>query len=107
MSTNNKIFILCDASDYHTGAVLSWGPIWELAQPVAYDLAPLKDAQKNYPVHEKEMLAIVHVLKKWRSDLLGSCFTVYMDHRTLENLRHKRIYLNEKLAGWNIYHSLT
>lgn len=25
----NKIFVTCDASDRHTGAILSWGPTWE------------------------------------------------------------------------------
>ena len=45
----------------------------------------LKAAKKNYPMHEKELLAIVQALKKWRSNLLGSCIYVYADHKTLEN----------------------
>lgn len=45
----------------------------------------LHNAQLNYPVHEKELLAIVRTLKKWRIELLGTPFTVYTDHRTLEN----------------------
>lgn len=45
----------------------------------------LKGAEKNYPVHEKELLAIIRALKKWRADLLGTHFYVYTDHRTLEN----------------------
>src|ERR1700722_3992437 len=45
----------------------------------------LKAAEKNYPIHEKQLLAIVRALKKWRSDLLGSPIYVYTDHRTLEN----------------------
>ncbi len=28
---DNKIFLTCDASDFRTGAVLSWGPTWETA----------------------------------------------------------------------------
>jgi YD repeat-containing protein len=82
---DNKIFVTCDASDRRTGAVLSWGPTWETARPVAFDSMQLRDAQKNYPVHEKEMLVIVRAVKKWQSDLLGSQFIVYTDHRTLEN----------------------
>jgi RNase H-like domain found in reverse transcriptase/Integrase zinc binding domain len=45
----------------------------------------LKPAEKNYPVHEKELLAIIRALKKWRSDLLGTHFYIYTDHHTLEN----------------------
>jgi hypothetical protein len=82
---NNKIFVTCDASDWWTGAALSFGPSWELAKPVAFDSMQLNSAEKNYPVHEKELLAIVHALKKWRSDLLGMPIFVYTDHCTLQN----------------------
>jgi|SRR5882762_3897745 len=44
-----------------------------------------KGAEKNYLVHEKELLAIVCTLKKWRSDLLGIPIQIYTDHRTLQN----------------------
>jgi RNase H-like domain found in reverse transcriptase len=81
----NKIFVTCDASDWCIGATLSFGPTWESAWPVTFDSMQLKPAEKNYPVHEKELLAIIRALKKWRSDLLSTHFFVYTDHRTLEN----------------------
>ena len=65
LGDNNKVFVPCDASNWRTGAVLSVGPSWETAHPVAFDSMQLKGAEKNYPVHEKELLAIVHALKKW------------------------------------------
>jgi RNase H-like domain found in reverse transcriptase len=77
---DNKIFVMCDASDWHIGATLSFGPTWETARPVAFDSLQLKAAEKNYPVHEKELLAIICVLNKWCSDLLGTHFYVYTDH---------------------------
>jgi len=57
--SDNKIFITTDASDLQTGAVLTWGPSWELAHPIAFDLMQLNDAQKWYLVYEKELLAII------------------------------------------------
>ncbi len=87
---DNKIFLTCDASDFHTGAVLSWGPTWETARPVAYDSMQLTGAQLNYPMHEKELLVIIRGLKKWRSDLLGSHVEVFTDHRTLENFEGQK-----------------
>ena len=87
---DNKIFITCDASDQRTGAVLSYGPTWESARPVAYDSMALKAAQLNYPVHEKELLAIIRALQKWRSELLGAPILIYTDHRTLENFNHQK-----------------
>jgi RNase H-like domain found in reverse transcriptase/Integrase zinc binding domain len=82
---DNKIFVTCDASDWRIGATLSFGLTWETARPIAFDSLQLKPAEKNYPVHEKELLVIIRALKKWRSDLLGSHFYIYTDHRTLEN----------------------
>ena len=56
---DNKIFVTTDANDLWTGAVLSWGPTWEEARPIAFDSMQLNDAQKHYPVHKKELLAII------------------------------------------------
>jgi hypothetical protein len=44
----------------------------------------LKGAEKNYPIHEKELLAVVCTLKKWRADLLGIPISVYTNHCTLQ-----------------------
>jgi len=96
---DNKIFVMCNASEKYTGTVLSWGWTWESAQLVAFDSMQLRDAQKNYPVHEKEMLAIVQALKKWQSDLLGSQFVVYTDHRTLKNFDTQKD-LSQRQAHW-------
>lgn len=82
---DNKIFVMCDASDWRIGATLSFGTTWESACPITFNSMQLKVAEKNYPVHEKELLAIIRALKEWRSDLLGTHFVVYTDHRTLEN----------------------
>lgn len=37
-------------------------------------------AEKNYPTHEQELLAIVAALKAWRIDLLGTQYTVQGAH---------------------------
>lgn len=99
---NNKIFLTCDASDYRTGAVLSWGETWETARPVAFDSAQLREAELNYPVHEKELLAIIRGLKKWRVELLGGPIQVYTDHRTLENFVTQK-GLSRRQARWAEY----
>ena len=82
---DNKIFVPCDASNWRTGATLSFGRTWEMARPITFDSMQPKAAEKNYPVHEKELLAIICALHKWQSDFLGTHFYVYTDHRTLEN----------------------
>jgi len=100
----NKVFVTCDASDWRTGATLSVGPSWELARPVAFDSMQLKGPEKNYPVHEKELLAIIRALKKWRSDLLGIPIIVYTDHRTLQNFDTQRD-LSRRQLRWQEFMS--
>ena len=48
-----------------TGAILSFSPTWKTAQPVAFKSRQLHGAELHYPMHEQEMLAIIHMLKKW------------------------------------------
>ena len=74
---NNNIYLTTDASDKCTGAVLSFGPTWETARPVAFDSTTLKEAELNYPVHEKELLAVIKAIKKWKCELIGCPFFVY------------------------------
>ena len=71
---SNCVFVLTDVSDFATGAVLSYGETLESAQPVMFDSMQLKGAELIHPMHEKELLAIVHALRHWRTDLLGVPF---------------------------------
>ena len=96
---NRRIFITCDVSDRRTGACLSFGETWETARPVAWDSVQLLPVEKNYPTHEKEMLAIVWVLKKFHADLLGTQFMIYTDHCTLECFQGQRD-LSQRQARW-------
>lgn len=103
----NRIFVTTDASDLGTGAVLSFGKDWASARPVAFESKQLSPAEKNYATHDKEMLAIVRALHKWRNDLLGAEFEVFTDHRTLEffnqqrDLSKKQLRWQEFLADFN------
>ena len=76
----SNIYVITDASNHHTSAVLSFGATWETAKPVAYDSYQLNDTKKNYPIHEKELLTIVKTFKKWRSHLFSTHFEVFTDH---------------------------
>ena len=95
----NKIYVTTDASDTCSGALLSFGTSWETARPVAFDSMTFKNAELNYPVHEKELLAVIRALKKWRADLVGSPFFVFTDHKTLENFNTQKD-LSRRQARW-------
>jgi hypothetical protein len=95
----HKMFITTDTSDTRSGAVLSFSPTYDTAWPVAYDSRAFKGTELNYPVHEKELLAIIRALAKWCTDLLGYTFKVWTDHRTLEHFGTQRD-LSCRQARW-------
>jgi hypothetical protein len=91
--TSKKIFVMMDASDRQTGAVLSFGETWETARPVAYNSYQLNNAEKNYPVHEKELLAIIKALKSgaqvsWEHTLKFSLITAPLNTSNLRKTCH-------------------
>ncbi|KAG8842896.1 hypothetical protein FRB96_004611, partial [Tulasnella sp. 330] len=98
-NSGDTIFVTTDASDQRTGAVLSVGELWESLRPVAFESKQLNAAEKNYPVHEKELLAIMKALKKWQVHLLGTPFEVCTDHRTLEYFETQRKF-SQHQAWW-------
>ena len=52
-----------DASNYATGGVLSMKGSNKLWRPVTFIFKSLSDTEKNYKIHNKEMLAIVRCLE--------------------------------------------
>ena len=77
--------ISTDASGFAIGAVLSQDH-GKGQQPVAFLSHKMNAAERNYPVHEQELLAVVAAMKEWRCYLLGSKhgITVITDHRSLQ-----------------------
>jgi hypothetical protein len=61
-----------------------------MARPVAFDSLQLRQAELNYPVHEKELLAVIRALQKWQVDLIGEEFEVHTDHKTLLNFNTQK-----------------
>jgi hypothetical protein len=58
--------IEADSSDYATGAVLSQLSTEDRKwHPIAYYSKSLSETERNYEIHDKEMLAIIRVLDEW------------------------------------------
>src|ERR1700686_4656636 len=77
--------VLTDASGYAIGAALCQDHGNGL-QPCAFLSRKMNDHERNYAVHEQELLAIVHALREWRHYLLGNRFVVITEHTTLQYL---------------------
>ncbi|XP_044471331.1 uncharacterized protein LOC123200247 [Mangifera indica] len=81
--------IMCDASNYAIGAVLGQKS-GKISCVIYYASRTLDNAQRNYSTTEKELLAVVFALEKFRSYLLGTKVIVYFDHAALKYLLSKR-----------------
>ncbi|XP_058726124.1 uncharacterized protein LOC131597442 [Vicia villosa] len=81
--------IMCDASDYAVGAVLGQRKDKKL-HAIYYASRTLDPAQMNYTKTEKELLAVVFTLDKFRSYLIGAKIIVYTDHATIRYLLAKQ-----------------
>ncbi|GLB35706.1 putative retrotransposable element tf2 155 kda protein type 1-like [Lyophyllum shimeji] len=94
-----------DSSDFATGAVLSQqSPEDEKWHPVAFYSKSLNAVERNYEIHDKEMLAIIRALEEWRHFLEGARHKVeiYTDHKNLQYfLTAKK--LNRRQARWSLY----
>ena len=87
-----------DASQFAIGATLLQDQGNGL-QPIAYESRKLNSAERNYPIHELELLAVIHALRTWRCYLEGSKFRVNSDHLNLKYLTTQR-NLSRRQARW-------
>ena len=74
-----------DASPWAVGGILTQDH-GKGHQPIAYEYHKLSDTEKNYPHHEKEILAMLHCLRKWRYYFEGRKFVVHSDNSTVVKL---------------------
>jgi len=76
-----------DSSDFAIGAVLSQQSMTDRKwHPVAFYSKSLSSVERNYKIHDKKILAIIHVLEEWRHFLEGATHLVeiWTDHKNLE-----------------------
>ncbi|CAB1184535.1 unnamed protein product [Spirodela intermedia] len=90
--------IMCDASDYAVGAVLGQR-IDKKPTAIWYASKTLAEAQMNYTTTEKELLAVVYALEKFRPYILGSKIVIYTDHAALKYLFSKK-EVKPRLIRW-------
>jgi len=79
--------IEADSSNFASRAILSQQlPREEKWHPVAFYNKSLSPVEQNYEIHDKEMLAIIHVLEEWRHFLEGArhLVEIWTDHKNLE-----------------------
>jgi hypothetical protein len=96
-----QIWIFTDASNYAIGAVICQMDDKGKLRPVTFYSRKLLPAEMNYSTSDKELLAIVQTLKKFRHYLQGTKFPVIVksDHQNLKTFTTTKI-LNGRQARW-------
>ena len=100
LKREGKFRMEMDTSGYAIGGVLSQKQD-EKWKPIAFLSRTMQPVERNYEIYNKELLAIVKVLVRWRQYLLNAMesFKIWMDHKNLKYFResHK---LNGRQARW-------
>ena len=91
---SQPFIVECDASREGLGVVLM-----QNHHPIAFESQKLKDYERHYSIYDKEMLAILHALTKFRQYLVGNKFEIKTDHNSLKYFLEQK-ELNERQQKW-------
>lgn len=101
---NKPVILACDASETELGAVLSLECGRGIEKPVAYASRKLSDTESRYASIDREALAIVYGVKKFRQYILGKRFVLRTDHKPLLRIfgedRNLSKVTNNRLVRW-------
>ncbi|XP_027368310.1 uncharacterized protein LOC113874273 [Abrus precatorius] len=90
--------LMCDASDAAVGVVLGQRRD-KVFQAIYYASKTLDNAQRNYTVTEKELLAVIFAFDKFCSYLIMSRVVVFTDHSAIKYLLSKQ-YAKPRIIRW-------
>ena len=96
--------LITDTSDFTTGAILEQPDALNHWHPVAYHSKALLPAERNYEIHDKELLAIIRALETFCHYLEGRLDTleIWTDHSNLVYFTKKQ-KLSYRQARWALY----
>ena len=97
--------VACDLSDFATGSALLQTYSIGHERVVAFEYRQLKAAEKNYPVHDKGLIALKYALIEFRVHILDfKPFVVYTDHASLRTATQS-LHHALRTAHWIFFYS--
>lgn len=98
---NRPFSIHCDASDFAIAGVLTQS--YDMVdKPIAYFSQKLSTTQQRYFATEKEALAVLKSIEKFRCYVEGSKFTIYTDASALTYILRSSWRTSSRLCRWSI-----
>src|SRR5690606_24528425 len=102
-------YIETDASKDAIGAICSQKDENDILHPIAFYSRSLTPAERNYHIHDQELLAIVEAFEHWRHYLIYSehVTKVFTDHKNLlyfttkQNLNSRQVRWSRILQNYN------
>src|SRR6266436_806176 len=103
-SKSSPFCLECDASNFAMGAALSQQQEDGLFHLIGFMSKSFSNTERNYQIHNKEMLVIMCALEEWRHFLKGSDqkFEIHTDHKNLSYFQEAD-KLNCRQAQWTLY----
>jgi hypothetical protein len=93
-----------DASDFAINAILSKADNTNIMHPMAYYSQKFTAAKINYPIYNKELVAIIAAFEEWHPYLAGAQHRIQVvtDHKNLVYFSTTRT-LNQRQARWSSF----
>ncbi|POM63378.1 Reverse transcriptase, partial [Phytophthora palmivora] len=99
---NKSFSVVYDAADYAIDCALLQKDDEGRERVISFQSRQLKAVERNYPVHDKELLAMKHALVKFRVHLLGTRpFVIYTNHAFLRITTNSPL-LSQGMARLNV-----
>ena len=98
---DREFFVQTDASDHAIGAVLLQDFGNGFLEPIEFASRKFTDSEMHWHTVDKELVAVVWAMNKWIRYLLPRKFTVFTDHKNLQELfKHGKSKKNQRLHRW-------
>jgi hypothetical protein len=88
-----------DSSSIALGAVLAQPGAGDIDHPISFATKKISTVERNHTTTEREGLAMVYALQKFRHYLLGGHFKMFTDHSALKYLVNKLV-LGGRICRW-------
>jgi hypothetical protein len=96
---SNEFHVHVDDSSIALGEVLAQLGSGDIDHPLSFASRNLSTSEINYTTTEREGLAMVYALQKFRHYLLGGHFKMFTDHSALKYLVNKPV-LGGRICIW-------